>query len=109
MDIKILAWLNQCLTQGDEKRFYLSPMWRRKRKEVLAMDKHECQLHKQRGQYRKATMVHHVNQLKHRPDLGLSVWDGKERNLLSLCNDCHEEIHNHRQETKEPVTVEWWG
>ena len=108
MDIKTLTWIKQCTARGEARRFYLSGMWRRKRAEVLSLDRHECQLHKQRGQYRKATMVHHVNELKHRPELALSIWHEDKRNLLSLCNDCHEEVHNHRQEVKEPLTQEWW-
>lgn len=36
-----------------------------------------------------ATMVHHIESVKDRPNLRLEM-----KNLMSLCNPCHEAIHN---------------
>ncbi len=94
--------------------FYDQPEWRRLRKEVLATDKYECQVCKQHGKYKRATHVHHVNYLEKHPELALSKYykddDGSvKRNLISLCHNCHEEIHDHRiKEKSEPLTPERW-
>lgn len=77
------------------------------------MDRYECQMCKKRGKYTRATMVHHVNYVKMHPELALSVyytWQGvQRRNLLSLCHDCHEEIHGYRKKNKaSPLTEERW-
>ena len=76
------------------------------------MDNCECQKCKALGRYRRASLIHHVKHLEHRPDLALSVWDGDERQLISLCKRCHEEEHPESlqkfEHTKPPVTVERW-
>lgn len=96
---------------GHELEFYTSYAWKLKRQEVLALDHYECQLCRQRGKYTPAAMVHHVKHLKDRPDLALSIWDGKDRQLISLCNACHEEQHPDRLKRKKPekqLTPERW-
>ena len=108
MDGKYLAWLRKLIADGKEILFYKSKEWLRKRAEVLELDHHECQRCKKLGHYTKATTVHHVKHLKQRPDLALSVYDGKERQLISLCAACHETEHGHRHETKPPLTPERW-
>jgi 5-methylcytosine-specific restriction endonuclease McrA len=60
------------------------------------MDNHECQICKRKGRYRRADIVHHVKHLKDRPDLALSIWDGEERQLVSVCRQCHEDLHPER-------------
>lgn len=108
MDIKLQAWLNELIEDGDLSPFYWTKAWRRIRRAVLKMDRHECQECKRRGKYTRATLVHHINELKDRPALALTIeYEGK-RNLESLCNPCHERTHNHRQEVKPPLTEEWW-
>lgn len=77
------------------------------------MDKHECSICKSRGSYTLATTVHHVNYVKRHPELALEIWyeyQGKrKRNLLSLCHDCHEEVHGYRKHNlAEPLTPERW-
>ncbi len=104
--------------ENDPVKFYKWRRWRQVRKEVLRMDRYECQLCRTKyHRYRKATTVHHVNHFKDRPELGLEIWyydpaqHKKRRNLLSLCHDCHEEVHNYRQgdcEYKAPLTEERW-
>lgn len=107
--------LNDCLTTGDMLPFYRTTAWRNVRREVLRLDHHECQGCAKRGRHTRATYVHHVNQLKARPDLALEVWyedkhGRKQRNLISLCYACHEREHGYRQGglQKEPVTPERW-
>ena len=96
------------MTDEEAKTFYKSMAWERKRMEVLAMDHYECQLCKQHGRYRKANTVHHVIELKRRPDLATSIWNNGKRQLISLCRDCHEKVHGHRRIYTQPLTPERW-
>lgn len=108
-----LLELTQLIATGQEAKFYDWSEWDHVREEVLALDRHECQrcrslLHR----YRKAVLVHHVKHLRDRPDLALSVWDGRERQLVSLCRACHEDVHPERGWRKavrcDYVTAERW-
>ena len=107
-----LKRLVSLIDSGQEYRFYSWSCWLHARAEVLKMDHYECQRCKARGRYRRAVLVHHVKHLKDRPDLALSIWDGKERQLVSVCKRCHEELHpeSQRQHTTmaKPVTEERW-
>ena len=94
--------------------FYDKPEWRKLRKEVLSADKYECQECKRKGKYKRATHVHHVNHLDKHPELALEKHykddnGSVKRNLISLCRDCHEEVHGYRLKDKpEPLTPERW-
>ena len=109
--------IRQWLADSNDLAFYVSYAWKKKRREVLAMDKCECQKCKARGRYSRATMVHHVKHLRDRPDLALSIWDvepdGKKvRQLVSLCDGCHaaehpEQLKRYKQK-KKPLTEERW-
>ena len=108
-----LQQLVALIQQGREHDFYAWPEWQEKREEVLQMDCRECQRCKQlRRRHRAAVIVHHVKHLRDRPDLALSVWDGEERQLISVCKQCHEELHpeSMRQTAPKapPLTPERW-
>lgn len=110
-----LNQLQAMLADGTSNRFYDWPEWDQVREHVLAMDHWECQICSQRHRYRKAVLVHHVKHLKDRPDLALSVVDEAtgERQLLSVCRSCHEELHPERMRRKSfsfvsPLTEERW-
>lgn len=109
-----LIRLNKLIEQGDVSNFYHWTEWERLRDEVLRFDNYECQKCKVKGKFREAKVVHHVKPVKERPDLALSVWDGKERQLVSLCRACHEEEHPERIEKhkfiiqKKQITKERW-
>lgn len=108
-----LAELIQLIAAGQEAKFYDWPEWDHIRLDVLDLDRHECQRCKNiKHRYRKAVLVHHVKHLKDRPDLALSIWDGQERQLISLCRACHEEEHPERKWRKivkrDYVTEERW-
>ena len=112
MNKEQIEYVKRCLLE-DTHMFYVWTPWKHKRKEVLDMDKHECQLCKQRGIYTKANTVHHVNYLRKYPELALEIWyewrGRRKRNLISLCHDCHEEVHGYRKKNKEePLTQERW-
>lgn len=104
--------LNALIQAGKAHDFYSWPEWGKLRAEVLKMDNHECQRCKERHRHRRATIVHHVNHLKDRPDLALSVYDGDARQLISVCKRCHEELHPESQRQLKkigtPLTLERW-
>lgn len=95
---KLKAWI----AAGTVHNFYVTPEWRSKSAEVLRLDKAECQICRQRGRYKRADLVHHVNHVKKRPELALDLFyrteDGEQkRNLISVCKECHEhECHPER-------------
>ena len=111
-----LAQLRFLISQGREHEFYDWPEWRSvpegMRHQVLKMDCFECQPCKRKGRYRKAVIVHHIKHLKKRPDLALSIFDGEDRQLESVCKNCHEEYHPESQRQNmtytPPVTEERW-
>lgn len=98
----------------DIHKFYTCGKWKKLRAAVLELDKHECQLCRSRGKYTKATTVHHVNYVKQHPELALEIWyewqGERKRNLISLCRDCHEEVHGYRKKAsnKPLITDERW-
>lgn len=115
---EFLTWLTSLIASGDPHLFYVSSRWLQKREEVLKRDRYECQLCKERGRYRRAVLVHHVNHLKDRPDLALSdEYTGEDgeprRQLISVCRDCHETVcHPERMkkhlQTSRFTTLERW-
>lgn len=103
--------------ENDTHKFYVWAKWRKVRAKVLRSDRYECQRCKNvYHRYRRADTVHHVNHLKDRPDLALSMYYDdpvkqlRRRNLISLCHECHEELHGYRKRAAEaePVTEERW-
>lgn len=97
--------------QDREYIFYGSKGWKHLRDAVLDLDHHECQRCKELGRYTPATTVHHVKHLKDRPDLAYSIYDGDDRQLISLCASCHDHEHPEklrRNAKAEPLTPERW-
>lgn len=93
----------------DKRVFYNSAPWRRKRKEILKRDNYECQWCKldgrvtidtgeknRNGRKKNALIVHHIQELLHRPDLRL-----EDDNLVTVCFRCHETHHGRWQENKK--------
>lgn len=84
--------------KNDMRRFYNSKGWRKLSHAVIAENHNECFLCRLKGRVTPATITHHVNELKKRPDLAYSrtFIDDKgkvQRQLMPLCWSCHEEIH----------------
>lgn len=107
--------LRQLISDGREGVWYNGAAWEHMRQAVLKMDRYECQRCKARGRYHKAEIVHHVKHLKDRPDLALSIYDPDtgDRQLISVCKRCHEDLHPevlHAKQfkSKDPVTAERW-
>lgn len=107
-----ISYTKWCI-ENDIHKFYIWQRWINVRREVLGMDKGECQACKKKKRYKKANTVHHNKHLKDFPELALDIWfewrGEKKRNLVSLCRECHEEIHGYRRRKKEePLTEERW-
>lgn len=82
--------------------FYKSTAWKSKRRNILRRDDYRCQECKRYGKSITATTVHHIEPLKDKPELRL-----EGNNLISLCNKCHEGMHNRDTNTLTPLGVEW--
>lgn len=104
--------LNALIQAGKAHDFYSWPEWDKLRRKVMKLDNYECQRCKGMHRHRRAVVVHHVKHLKDRPDLALSMYDGDDRQLVSVCKRCHEELHpeSQRQFKKivAPLTLERW-
>ncbi|MEK4494485.1 HNH endonuclease [Ureibacillus sp. FSL W8-0352] len=83
-------------------RFYDTKAWRRKRKSILARDGHECRECKRYGRSREAKTVHHCNPIETHWEFRLKSW-----NLISLCFQCHELMHDRESHTLTELGEYW--
>lgn len=90
---KEIEFVKQCVADDNVIAFYKSSSWRKKRSEVLKLDKNECLMCKAKGKRTRATIVHHVLHLRDHPELALSIYHNKQRQLISICHECHEKEH----------------
>lgn len=73
-----------------EDQFYKTNKWVDLRNSILIRDKYMCQSCKANNRMTNATCVHHVFPLHTYPQYAYERW-----NLMSLCDKCHDEMHNH--------------
>lgn len=115
-DIPLAKWIRQLIKTGKEGLFYLTDDWKELRLDVLRDYHYECQECLKKGNYTRAVCVHHVNELKNRPDLAMSKFfidqeGNKQPNLLPLCNTCHNIVHdklgNWQRKDKFTNTEKW--
>lgn len=99
-DKVVAKWFDEFESDNEHEipwvdEFYHSIEWRKIRTKVLEIDHNECQICKSRGTYTKANTVHHVNHITDKPELRLSIFvpGTGERNLISVCSSCHNELH----------------
>lgn len=98
-DISLAAYIRQLIQSDKLELFYKSDDWNELRNDVLDEMHHECSECLKRGRYTRAVCVHHVNEVRKRPDLALNKYyiDGhgkQQRNLVPLCNTCHNIVHD---------------
>ena len=98
-DISLASYIRQLISIGKIILFYKSDDWEEIRQEVLEELNYECQECLKRGLYTRADCVHHVNEVRVRPDLALSKFyvdheGNRQRNLVPLCNACHNIVHD---------------
>jgi 5-methylcytosine-specific restriction protein A len=93
-----VAEITAMICKNDTSTFYNSWAWRKLSHDVIRENHNECYLCRKHGKVAAATLVHHVNELKLRPDLAYSrkyIDDhGKvQLQLMPLCFECHEKTH----------------
>lgn len=93
------SYIRQLIEQDKLYKFYKSKEWIELRDDVLRSNHYECQHCLRHGKYTRAVMVHHVNEVRKRPDMALSKTyidkEGREqKNLVPLCFACHEAEHD---------------
>lgn len=89
-------------------KIYKTREWAKVREQVLKMDHYECvrcnhSMFDKKGEKRltPAVLVHHIYEAEKFPQYKYSIWVNGKRNLVSLCFDCHEELHDRRRKKKE--------
>lgn len=92
-DIMVPKKLLKFIYDGEYKKFYWTSEWKEKREEIINRDNNECQRCKEKGKFHVAQCVHHIKHLDKFPLLALD-----SNNLISLCNQCHNEVHPEKLE-----------
>ena len=82
--------------------FYKTNLWKKKRAVVMRRDGYECQQCRRYGKTAAAVTVHHIYPLKDYPEYKLN-----SHNLISLCNDCHGQMHNRLTDELTAKGLEW--
>ena len=70
-------------------KFHKQQKWKNKRSIILRRDEYKCQECARFGKRTVATTVHHIFPVELFPFLGFI-----NINLISLCDDCHNKMHN---------------
>ena len=81
---------------------YNKRAWKRKRAIILRRDKYLCRNCKRYGRKTPATTVHHIIPLSMDPKLALC-----RNNLVSLCNKCHEQMHDRTGDELTALGERW--
>ena len=81
---------------------YKSKRWINKRAYILMRDKHMCQECLRFGRTTPAEMVHHIYPAEEEESLRY-----KDFNLVSLCNRCHNKMHNRDSDTLTSSGEQW--
>ncbi|NMA65328.1 MAG: HNH endonuclease [Clostridiaceae bacterium] len=81
---------------------YKTRRWKIKRELILKRDKYICRECKRYGRTTQANTVHHIYPLGEHPEYAwISI------NLISLCNKCHESMHNRFKNVLTEKGVAW--
>lgn len=116
IDKSLASWIRELEEQGRLYRFYKTEEWLELRHAILQEHHHECAWCKRKepAVYTKACHVHHINEVKDRPELALSRTyrdtDGAHDNLVPLCMMCHNEAHGRvmKNKPKQQLNEEKW-
>ena len=98
----LVKWIQELIAEDKLYKFYKSRQWLELRTRVLEEHHYECVKCRARGKITKAQTVHHINHVKDKPGLALSEHytdesGNKKRNLVPLCNACHNAEHPEKQ------------
>ena len=101
-DVALDAWIRELIREDKIYLFYKTDEWLDLRADVMRDAHNECQHCLKEGIYKRAEMVHHINEVRKRPDLALTrvytdpITHENKNNLVALCNSCHEKEHPDR-------------
>ena len=85
-----------------DNSFYKRKGWRLKRVNILKRDDYECRECRRYGKRVDATTVHHIYPYQEYPLLAL-----ESDNLISLCNRCHELMHDRTTQEITQLGKSW--
>lgn len=80
--------IRELYKRGEIHLFYGSYEWQVTAREAIKAAHGECRMCKENHKLTKATTAHHIKYLRNAPELAY-----EQSNLLALCHDCHERIH----------------
>lgn len=83
-------------------RFYKSARWLRLRRAALGRDGWRCAECRRFGKRTQAATVHHIFPRGEYPEY---QWDGW--NLVSLCDACHDAMHDRNTDALTEKGAEW--
>lgn len=92
MTNKFYRWLLDLIQQDKLVKFYKCKEWRSLRAKALKRDHYECVMCRAEGKYHRAENVHHILEVKERPDLALTF-----SNIECICIKHHNFIHDRYQ------------
>ena len=110
-NIPLRVYIQRLIDADEVEKFYQTDDWKELKEDVLDYFHNECQgclkhgklttseRYIEDGKERTAKLhVHHVNELRDRPDLALSRWytdetGQRQANLIPLCKTCHNIVH----------------
>lgn len=114
-DRSLAAWIRELDAAGKLYKFYKTEEWLDLRDDILDENHWECALCKEQGKYSRAVTVHHVIEVKDRPELALArIYvdvDGTVHvQLLPLCFKCHNKVHGRfgHAKPRKFITEERW-
>ena len=122
MDKKeLVRWIEELISINRLDKFYHSKYFKKVKREVLNEQHYECQRCKEKGKLsivkpslKRSGVVHHEQYVRTHPELALSKYyydkfGNKKRNLVVLCNECHEIVHDrYAKSEEEPLNIERW-
>jgi 5-methylcytosine-specific restriction endonuclease McrA len=81
---------------------YKTTRWKRKRKIILKRDEYMCRECRRYGKTTAASTVHHVIPVEEQPKLAFV-----NENLLSLCDPCHDAMHDRNNDVLTELGRQW--
>ena len=89
-------------TFRDAVNIYKTRKWLRTRERVLRRDEYMCRECRRYGRTTPATTVHHIYPLEQYPEWKWATW-----NMLSLCDACHNKMHNRETGELSELGKQW--
>lgn len=110
MITNVAKYIEDLIEKDELWRFYKTPEWKKLKQQVLIDNHYECRICRNRGVITRydegqdgsrtlLSTVHHINEVRKRPDLALTRYytdhEGVSReNLIPICKNCHNDIHH---------------